>query len=661
EHILGVYDYRQYAYTRYLFGFGGPLGKDPNLLKFYFSGEYKRNPTRLPTPEKIQITQNYILNLTFQPSNEHKFKLKGSFKQYKGGIWSGSSDIRYAGLAFTPPGVSKKYLIAFDPVREEQNIEQSLNWTYTINNNSFLEAILTHQTEKYELAYRYLAGFGMIVDRLDFYDDPNGTVLRNGPWWEDKYYFPPQSFSTNYYQDNRSNNWVLKSDYTSQISESNLFKAGINFSYFELFNNGVNSSFQPNSYVARNGFAEYYTAYPISLSAYVQDRMEYEGMIANFGVRAEAFNYQTGVPLDKFNVLYTGTDGPSTTNIGDPSTENSKTQYILLPRIGVSFPIGENTAFRFHYGHFASMPIFSQALARRTWRGWNTIGNPNLEPKLTINYEVGIQQVIGDNHRLDLALYYNDRTKQVGTQQVASYTGCALYSAGFSNDGTPLYWYNTFVNNIFGSTVGLEVIFETITATNWSYRLSYSLSQTTVGSFGARGVYPDGTRGYATRDYTGEFLASWDRTHNLRALVNYFIKENEGPEIFGIKILENTSISMSYTAQSGNPYTYVTEYGLIDVINNRRYPIETNVDLSISKDIKVDDMRLIFQVRVMNVFDNKILTPLADSYEIADWVENNITYEDPGNDPTRLSYIVAPYRKYLNIPRQIFFTLGIGF
>ncbi|MBN1637500.1 MAG: TonB-dependent receptor, partial [Ignavibacteriales bacterium] len=29
EHILGVYDYRQYAYTRYLFGFGGPLGKDP--------------------------------------------------------------------------------------------------------------------------------------------------------------------------------------------------------------------------------------------------------------------------------------------------------------------------------------------------------------------------------------------------------------------------------------------------------------------------------------------------------------------------------------------------------------------------------------------------------------------------------------------------------
>ncbi|MBN2572045.1 MAG: outer membrane beta-barrel protein, partial [Ignavibacteriales bacterium] len=620
---------------------------------------YKRNPTRLPTPEKVQITQNYILNLTFQPSNEHKFKLKGSFKQYKGGIWSGSSDIRYAGLSFTPPGVSKKYLIAFDPVREEQNIEQTLNWTYTINNSSFLDAILTHQTEKFELAYRYLSGFGMMVDRLDFYDDPAGSILRDGSWWEDNYFFSPQSFSTNYYQDNRSNNWVLKSDYTNQLNETNLLKTGLSLAYWELFNNGVNSSFQPNSYVARNGFAEYYTAYPISASFYIQDRMEYEGMIANFGIRAEVFNYQTGVPIDKFNVLYTGTDGPA---LGDPATENSKTQYILLPRIGVSFPIGENTAFRFHYGHFASMPVFSQALARRTYKGWNTIGNPNLEPKLTINYEVGIQQVIGDNHRLDLVLYYNDRTKQVGSQSIAAYTGSGMYSAGFSSDGTPLYWYNSFANNTFGSTIGLEAIFETITIKNWSYRLSYTISQTTSGAFGASGVYPDGTRGYATRDYTGEFLASWDRTHNIRALVQYFIKEDEGPEIFGTKIFENMIISMTYTAQSGNPFTYVTEYALQqDVRFNRRYPIETNVDLSINKDLNIGDVRLIFGLRVMNLFDNKVLTPLADTQEITDWVENNITYSDPGNDPTRLGYLVAPYRTYLNIPRQVFFTLGVGF
>ncbi len=67
----------QYSYQRYLFGFGGPLGADPNILKFYISGEYKRNPTRLPTPEKVQIGQNYILNVTYQPGGGHKFKVDG--------------------------------------------------------------------------------------------------------------------------------------------------------------------------------------------------------------------------------------------------------------------------------------------------------------------------------------------------------------------------------------------------------------------------------------------------------------------------------------------------------------------------------------------------------------------------------------------------------
>ena len=73
-----------------------------------------------------------------------------------------------------------------------------------------------------------------------------------------------------------------------------------------MFNNGVNSSFQANSYVARNGFADYYKAFPINYSFYLQDKMEYEGMIANVGMRFEAYNFQTGVPLDRFNILYPG-------------------------------------------------------------------------------------------------------------------------------------------------------------------------------------------------------------------------------------------------------------------------------------------------------------------------------------------------------------------
>lgn len=658
DNVLGVYDYRDKAYTRYLFGFGGPLGKDPNLLKFHISGEYKRNPTRLPTPERVQELQNYILNLTYTPIINHKIKFMANYQSYVGGIWSGSEDIRWSGLAFSPPGVSTKYLVTVDPVREEQTIGQSLNWVYTIDKFSFLELTLTHQQEKYELPYKYLAGYGLEVDRLDSLTDRSGTVLREGSWWEKDYFRAPFSFSTNYYQDSRTESYGLKVDYTNQITSSNLLKAGLKIDYWDMINNGVNSSFQANSYVARNGFADYYTAYPINFSGYIQDKLEYEGMIANLGLRTEIYNFQTGAPLDRYNVLYPGTDGPGTT--GSPETEGSEWKYIFLPRLGISFPIGESTAFRFQYGHFASMPIFTQALSRKTWVGWQGIGNPNLDPKLTINYEFGIQQQIGA-HRLDAVLFYNDRTTQIGRQNVASYTGSRNQFAGFASDNDPLYYYWSFENNAFGSTVGFELTLETYSVQNWSYRISYSLSETTAGNYGASIIYPDDTRGYSTRDYTGEFLASWDRTHNFRGMLQYFVRDGEGPTLFGSKIFDNMVMSLTYTAQSGTPFTYITDFTLKDVRYNRRYPLETSVNLNITKDIWFGDVKVIMGLRVMNLFDNRWITPMSTSQDVALWVEDGITVADAGNDPNRLSYIVAPYRAYRNLPRQIFFTLGIGF
>lgn len=658
DNALGVYDYRKNSYQRYLFGFGGPLGKDPNKLKFFISGEYKRNPTRLPTPEKVQETHNYILNVSYVPVKDHKIRMMGSYQNYVGGIWSGSSDIRWSGLAFTPPGVSTKYLVTLDPVRNEQTVAQSINWVYTIDQLSFLETTLSHQQENYELPYKYLAGYGLEVDRADSSTDPSGTVLREGSWWEKDYFRAPFGFSTNYYQDSRTENFGFKIDYTNQISESNLLKAGFIFNYWDMMNNGVNSSFQTNSFVARNGFADYYKAYPINFGFYFQDRMEYEGMIANIGLRAEAYNFQSQVPIDRFNILYPGTDGPGI--LGSPLTSSSETKFILLPRVGISFPIGESAAFRFQYGHFASMPVFSQGLSNKTWAGWQGIGNPNLDAKKTINYEFGLQQQIGENHRLDLVLYYNDRVTQIGTQNIAAYTGSRNQFAGFASDNNPLYYYLTYANNAFGSTLGFEAIFETFATKNWSYRLSYSLSQTTSGNFGPSVIFPDDTRGYSTRNFTGEFLASWDRTHNFRALLQYYVNNNEGASLFNYNIFENSVASLTYTAQSGLPFTYITSFDLRDVVFNRRYPLETSVDFNFVKNLSIAGYRIIFGVRVMNLFDNKWLAPMSTNDDIALWVEEGITMADAGNDPDRFSHRVAPYRAFSNLPRQIFFTLGLG-
>ena len=388
--------------------------------------------------------------------------------------------------------------------------------------------------------------------------------------------------------------------------------------------------------------------------------MEYLGMIANLGLRAEAYNFQARVPEDKFNVFYQGTSGPSGSNIGDPETVDSKTKYVFLPRVGISFPIGESTAFRIQYGHFASMPTFSEALSRRTQGGWLAVGNPDLDPKKTINYEFGLQQTIGDSHKLDVVLYYNDRAVQLGLLEIASYTGSSQYAKGYALDNTPLYKYNTYSNRAYGSTLGLEFTFETIGMSEWSYRLSYSISRTTSGYYGASTVYPDGTRSYITIGTGEELLSSSDRTHNFRALLQYRLQNDAGLNLWGFRPFANTVFSLTYSAKSGPLFTYIKAFEPEGVYNNRRYPVEAQFDFNAVKNFELMGYNMILGVRIMNLFNNKWITPMDTQEDLQNWVESGITIGDPANDPTRLSYVRAAYKAYSNIPRQIFFTLGVG-
>ena len=85
DNVLGVYDYRDQPYTRYLFSFGGPLGRNPDKLNFFFSGELKNKPTRLPTVEQVQELNNFSAVVAFRPSPTHEFKFTSLYQFYLSG------------------------------------------------------------------------------------------------------------------------------------------------------------------------------------------------------------------------------------------------------------------------------------------------------------------------------------------------------------------------------------------------------------------------------------------------------------------------------------------------------------------------------------------------------------------------------------------------
>ena len=645
---IGVYDYRKLSYNRFLFGFGGPLGAG-NGLTFYASGEYRASPARIPSIEQVQIYQDYNLTLAFHPTELQKLRFTTMYQEYKGSVWSGSDDIRWASIMGQFPNY--KYYTFVDSPKDELTTTQSVTWTNMLSKRTFFELTLWHQVQR------------VIERNMPTIRRTDPSLVPPGVWDENFSRIPYDEQVTSLYAlDARDDIWHLSFDYTSQINKTNLLKTGLKLEYWDTRYSGESGA-RLNALITYSGFAEYYHAYPLIAAIYFQDKMEYEGMVANIGLRGDAYNFGTRVPVDIFRPFYPGTGNGGTPFNGDrgnPETKPSKTFYMLSPRVGVSFPIGERTAFRLQYGHFYSMPIFRQAISKTTTQGWWMYADPNLGPRKTISYEVGVQQNIAGTHRLDVAAFYNDRVNQTVTVRIHSPVGSQVYSP--QNDP----YYVSYRNYGFGSSQGIEINFDKVALGRWNYRLSYTFQRTTYGAYGSPDIYPDPNdpRLHIPRSRASEYVTPDDRTHTFRAILSYALGKEEGLRILDIYPFEMTDISVIYAAQSGIPFTFPPNR-LDGVTNNRRYPLESKVDLSIQKRLAILGLNALLGIRVQNLFNNKWLTPL-DGYnqQMVSWVNYDITRDTPAKSPTDPQYDVYKFyyfETYRNVPTEVYFIFGIQF
>jgi len=644
---LGVYDYRKLVYQRYLFGFGGPLGGG-DRLRFHISGEYRRAPCRIPSVERVQVYQNYAVNVSWRIGAADKLRLMGQYQGHHGAVWSGSEDIRWASVIGQYP--TWKYCLVLESPKDEITTTQTLSWTHVFSPRTFLEVAAWHQRERY------------IERNLPIITSTNPWLVPAGPWDED-FRRIVYEFTSLYALDALTDVWNASLDLTSQVTTRHQLKMGAKGQYWDTRYSGESGA-RINAFVAYSGFAEYYHAYPFSVSAYLQDKMEFQGLVVNAGLRVDAFNMNAPVPVDRFRPFYQGTGqggGPYIGDVGDPRTRRAKSHLALSPRFGLSFPVGEKTAFRLQYGHFHSIPLFRHTLSKNTWQGWRMYGNADLGFKKTISYEVGVQQSVGGTHRLDVAAYYNDRVNQTVTARVHSPTG--------SQQESPQNpYYLTYENNGYGASRGIEIALERVAPGDWKYRFSYSFARTSQGAYGAVDIYedPNDPRSVVERRSANDFLTEEDRTHSFRALASYVVPSTFWKKVFGCEPVRDLTVSLIYQARSGSPFTYVTNYDeFTDVVNNRRYPLEARTDMALSLRVPVGSLRPLLSVRIDNLFNNRWLTPLAGE-ELRNWVEYGIGRDTPPltddrNDPQAKIYKLNYFRAYRNSPREVYFTLGLGF
>jgi hypothetical protein len=100
------------------------------------------------------------------------------------------------------------------------------------------------------------------------------------------------------------------------------------------------------------GYYVNYDAYPIFAGGYIQDKIEFEGMFANVGLRFDYADPNTEWPTteDRYSIFYSRYQKDSLFTQGP--VEDVAADFQISPRLGISFPVLEKSKLFFNYGHF---------------------------------------------------------------------------------------------------------------------------------------------------------------------------------------------------------------------------------------------------------------------------------------------------------------------
>ena len=375
----------------------------------------------------------------------------------------------------------------------------------------------------------------------------------------------------------------------------------------------------------------YYNKKAIFLSSYLQDKIEYENMVINIGLRFDQFN-----PDDDY-----------VSNLVNPEGEKSKAKIkkMYSPRFGISFPITEKGIVHFSYGHFYQMPTLRN-LYKQSIFGANqspTIGYANLNPEKTIQYEFGVQQQLLQFVAIDMSIYYKDVRDLL-----------ALQSISYDSPNYGPSSYNIYLNKdyatIKGLTFSLTKRYDPITRISAFFDYGYQISEgnsITSGSF-----YFNTLTG--EQEEKKVVPLSWDQKHIFNATVtyNHFNK-------WGISFIGKLSSGWPYTPNI--PFAnYVPEP------NSDRKPWQKNVNARLFKSIPFGKHSLVFFTKIYNLFDF-----LNEKYVYNDTGRSGYTFINRSSQETQTltkhygengvhtweEYHIRP--DYYSSPREIQFGFSI--
>jgi hypothetical protein len=388
----------------------------------------------------------------------------------------------------------------------------------------------------------------------------------------------------------------LKGDYTNQLNRFLELKTGVELN---LTDSRVNyGSF--DAYLKSSNSWSHWDRTPARGAAYAQGKLEFQGMIANAGLRVDWFRAGGDwyVIDDPFTPAFSSARAAGLdTLLAKEPTDMITT---LSPRLGVSFPITTGSKLFFNYGHFRSMPDPNNLFLIRPFTETGQIArvaNPNNPLPKTVAYEIGFEQAIADQFLLRVAGYYKDVALQ---PFLVSYT---------SRDGQTSY--TTTEPNSYEDIRGFEVTIARNQGRWLQGFVNYTYMVTTSGYFGFASISENRT---AQREYEASDAVRRAASNRpvpqpyARLNLDFLVPQDFGPQMGSLNPLGGWRASVIATWQAGAKFTWAGGGSKPGVLNNTQFRDNWNVNLRLTKNFTVKGRRAQFFVDIYNVFNRRTLT-----------------------------------------------------
>jgi len=514
-------------------------------LTFLLSVIYRNEDSYLP--HGYNVEGDGLAKLTYSFSPTIKFSLSG---QLIGNEYQGYNH-RW------------KYLSDHQVHTETKSNRLGMAFTHTLSNNFFYVANLS----RYENNRIVQVG-----DKL-----PEDYVM--GMTDETVYFYISGDDSE--FADNTTVTYRAKVDATYQANINHQFKSG-----FEFVSHDLSVYEESEPWPSGAQFKDQYTNNPFEIAAYLQDKIEYDYLIINVGLRFDYVDPKATMWPDIYRFGYF--DENNNWILAEEVPVNPKTQ--LSPRIGLAHPITEDAVLHFSYGHFFQNPNYNSLYYNST-KDLSTsmplIGNPDVKAQKTISYEVGIKQKLSENWSLDLTAWYKDITDLLSTLQV-SY---------LSQD------YVVFYNSDYASVQGIDLTIAKRYSDYFSGSIDYTYMVAKGNNSQPLGGYFDAFAGEEIPHQ--EYFLDFDQRHKIAVNLNFGLPNNCGIDILGMDLLSNFNLNIIFLGNSGLPYTpYVDPTVRIDV-NSGRKPWTSTVDLRAIKTIPFGGISAAIFLEITNILNTE--------------------------------------------------------